>query len=58
MAYVILRKINWGKADWNQVLVFGIGFGIIEALLLGIAGFASAHQRQNSGTGSRTRTDH
>lgn len=36
LAWVILRKIRWGKATWNQALVFGIGFGAFEALLLGL----------------------
>lgn len=42
LAWLILRKSHWGKADWSQALVFGIGFGVIEALLLGLAGFGSA----------------
>jgi uncharacterized membrane protein YhfC len=42
LAYLILRKIRWGKATWNQALVFGIGFGVIEALLLGLTGLVSA----------------
>ena len=42
LAYIILRKSRWGKATWEQALVFGIGFGVIEALLLGIIGSISA----------------
>lgn len=42
LAYLILRKIRWGKASWEQALVFGIGFGVIEALLLGLTGLGSA----------------
>ena len=42
LAYLILRKSRWGKSTWEQALVFGIGFGVIEALLLGIAGLLSA----------------
>lgn len=42
LAYLILRKIRWGKAAWNQALVFGIGFGVVEALLLGLTGLVSA----------------
>lgn len=42
LAYLILRKVRWGKATWEQALVFGIGFGVIEAFLLGIAGLFSA----------------
>jgi len=41
LAWLILRKIRWGKASWNQALVFGIGFGVIEAFLLGISGLGS-----------------
>lgn len=42
LAWLILMKIRWGKASWSQALVFGIGFGVIEALLLGLAGFGSS----------------
>ena len=42
LAYIILRKIRWGNATWNQALVFGIGFGTIEALLLGLPALGSA----------------
>lgn len=42
LAYLILRKSRWGKAAWEQALVFGIGFGVIEALLLGLVSLLSA----------------
>lgn len=42
LAWLVLSKTPWGKADWNQALVFGIGFGVIEAFLLGLSGFSSA----------------
>lgn len=42
LAWLILGKIRWGKASWNQALVFGIGFGVIEAVLLGGYGLAVA----------------
>lgn len=42
LAWVVLRKLRWGQADWQQALVFGIGFGAFEAFLLGLAGFGSA----------------
>jgi len=42
LAYLVLRKMRWGKATWNQALVFGIGFGVVEALLLGLTGLVSA----------------
>lgn len=42
LAYLILRKSRWGIASWDQALAFGIGFGVIEALLLGLGGLLSA----------------
>jgi uncharacterized membrane protein YhfC len=42
LTWVILRKIRWGKADWSQARVFGIGFGVVEAFLLGLVALASA----------------
>lgn len=42
LAWFILSKIRLGRAGWTQALVFGIGFGVIEALLLGLVGFGSA----------------
>ncbi|MGD8403638.1 MAG: YhfC family glutamic-type intramembrane protease [Anaerolineales bacterium] len=42
LAYLILRKIRWGKATQNQALAFGIGFGVIEALLLGFSNLVSS----------------
>ena len=42
LAYLILRKIRWGKASWSQALAFGIGFGVIEALLLGFSNLFSS----------------
>lgn len=42
LAWLILSKTRWGKADWNQALVFGIGFGVVEAFLLGLTSLASA----------------
>jgi uncharacterized membrane protein YhfC len=42
LAYLILRKYRWGKLTWDQALAFGIGFGVIEALLLGLGGLFSA----------------
>ena len=42
LTWLILLKSRWGKAGWTQALVFGIGFGSIEALLFGFAGFGSA----------------
>jgi uncharacterized membrane protein YhfC len=42
LAWLILSRVRWGKTGWSQALVFGIGFGVIEALLLGLAGFGSS----------------
>lgn len=42
LAWLILSRTRWGKADWEQALVFGIGFGTVEAFLLGLFGFSSA----------------
>jgi uncharacterized membrane protein YhfC len=42
LAYLILKRVRWGKLTWDQALVFGIGFGAIEALLLGLLGLFSA----------------
>ena len=42
LAWLILRKIRWGQANWSQALVFGIGFGTVEALLLGLSSGGAA----------------
>jgi uncharacterized membrane protein YhfC len=42
LAWLILRKIRWGRATWSQALIFGMGFGTIEALLLGLASAGAA----------------
>jgi len=42
LAWFILSKIRWGQASWSEALVFGIGFGAIEAFLLGLVGFGSS----------------
>lgn len=42
LAYLILRKVRWGKSSWDQALVFGIGFGAIEAFLLGFGNLLSS----------------
>lgn len=36
LAWFILRRHRLGRATWEQALAFGIGFGVIEALLLGL----------------------
>jgi uncharacterized membrane protein YhfC len=42
LAWLILSKVRWGKAAWHQALVFGIGFGVVEAYLLGFQVLSSA----------------
>lgn len=42
LAWLVLSKTRWGRATWSQALIFGIGFGVIEALLLGLSGLSSA----------------
>ncbi len=42
LVWVILSRTRLGRAPWNKVLVFGIGFGAIEAILLGVSGLAYA----------------
>ncbi|RPJ42261.1 MAG: YhfC family intramembrane metalloprotease [Chloroflexi bacterium] len=41
LAWLVLRKTRWARATWQQALAFGIGFGVVEALLLGLASFGS-----------------
>jgi uncharacterized membrane protein YhfC len=42
LVWIFLRYTQFGRARWPRVLAFGIGFGAIEALLLGIASLAAA----------------
>jgi len=42
LLYLILRRSRWGRLSWDQALVFGIGFGVIEALLIGLVSLTSA----------------
>ncbi len=37
LVWLVLRYTRLGKADWKRVLAFGIGFGAVEALLLGLS---------------------
>lgn len=41
VVYLWLRYTRFGKASWKQALAFGIGFGSVEALLLGILNLIS-----------------
>jgi uncharacterized membrane protein YhfC len=36
LVYLFLKVTRWGRASWKQALAFGIGFGSVEALLLGL----------------------
>jgi uncharacterized membrane protein YhfC len=42
LVWIVLRYTQFGRARWPRVLAFGIGFGAIEALLLGVASLAAA----------------
>lgn len=42
LAYLTLRRIRWGNATRDEALAFGIGFGVIEAFLLGLAALGAA----------------
>lgn len=39
--WFLLRYTSLGKVEWERALAFGIGFGAVEALLLGIVGLAN-----------------
>lgn len=39
--YLILKFTRLGKAGWQKALAFGVGFGAVEALLLGVISLAS-----------------
>ena len=41
MVWLFLRYTRFGRARWPQVVAFGIGFGAIEALLVGVGALAS-----------------
>ncbi len=42
LVWVFLRYTRFGRARWPRVLAFGIGFGAIEALLLGLSSLVLA----------------
>lgn len=42
LVWSVLSRIRLGKAAWAQALAFGIGFGAVEAVLIGASSFASA----------------
>jgi uncharacterized membrane protein YhfC len=41
LVWLFLRHTRFGRARWPQVVAFGIGFGAIEAFLVGAATLAS-----------------
>jgi uncharacterized membrane protein YhfC len=41
LTWLLLRYTRLGRALWTKVLAFGIGFGVIEALLLGFTNIAT-----------------
>jgi uncharacterized membrane protein YhfC len=41
LTWLLLRYTRLGRAPWGKALAFGIGFGAIEALLLGVSNLAS-----------------
>lgn len=41
LVWLVLSRSRLGQAAWSQALAFGIGFGAIEAILLGLQALAS-----------------
>jgi uncharacterized membrane protein YhfC len=41
LVYLVLSRLRLGQAVWKQALAFGIGFGAVEAILLGASSLAS-----------------
>jgi uncharacterized membrane protein YhfC len=37
IVWLVMRYTRLGRVSWNRVLAFGIGFGAVEALLLGLS---------------------
>jgi len=42
LVWLVLRYTKLGKVSWERVLAFGIGFGAVEALLLGTVALVNA----------------
>jgi uncharacterized membrane protein YhfC len=42
MVWLVLRYTRLGRVGWERALAFGIGFGALEALLLGLSSFITA----------------
>jgi uncharacterized membrane protein YhfC len=39
LVWLVMRYTRLGRVDWNHAFAFGLGFGTIEALLLGFGSF-------------------
>jgi len=42
IVWLVMRYTRLGKVVWERALAFGIGFGAVEAFLLGLGSFATA----------------
>lgn len=42
LLWIFLSRTRFGRTPWSTALSFGIGFGSVEALLLGVSSLASA----------------
>jgi uncharacterized membrane protein YhfC len=42
LVWLFLRYTRFGKVSWEKALAFGIGFGALEALLLGLSSLSSS----------------
>ena len=41
ITYLVLKNTKFGKRVWNEIYAFSMGFGAIEAILLGLASLVS-----------------
>ncbi len=41
IVWLVMRYTRLGRVSWNRALAFGIGFGAVEALLLGVSSLAT-----------------
>jgi uncharacterized membrane protein YhfC len=42
IVWLVMRYTRLGRVSWNRALAFGIGFGAVEALLLGVSSLGTA----------------